>query len=285
VTAVGESTPTVLAQILQSTRAELERRKQALPERELAVRVERARAAPATGRDADRLGAAPGAGRGFGAAVRAPGIGVIAEFKRRSPSAGALREHAEIDEIVAAYEHGGACALSVLTEEAHFAGSLEDLRSARRASRLPVLRKDFVVDRYQLYEASAAGADAVLLIVAALDVERLRALLASAHDLELDALVEVHDERELHTALEVEARLLGINNRDLRDFSVDVERTYALMSCMPADATVISESGIGTRAQLARLQGAGVAAVLVGESLMRAADPERALRELLPRLP
>jgi indole-3-glycerol phosphate synthase len=281
-TAGAPATPTVLAQILQSTRAELERRRQVLPERELAAQVERARAAAAPAGDSDGVVAARGARRGFDEAVRAPGIGVIAEFKRRSPSAGALREHAEIDQIVAAYERGGACALSVLTEEAHFAGSLEDLRSACRASSLPVLRKDFVVDRYQLYEASAAGADAVLLIVAALDADQLRALLAGAHALGLDALVEVHDERELHTALEAGARLLGVNNRDLRDFSVDVERTYVLLSGMPEDAIVVSESGIGTRAQLARLQDVGVAAVLVGESLMRAGDPEQALRDLRP---
>ncbi len=278
----ARATPTVLARILDSTRVELERRKQALPEHELAAQVERARAAAANEEDADGIVGARRARRGFGEAIRAPGIGVIAEFKRRSPSAGALRERAEIDEIVAAYERGGACALSVLTEEAHFAGSLEDLRSARRVSSLPVLRKDFVIDRYQLYESSAAGADAVLLIVAALDPDRLRALLAAAQDLELDVLVEVHDEHELHRAVEVGARLLGINNRDLRDFSVDVDRTYALLSGMPADATVVSESGIGTRAQLERLHDAGVAAVLVGESLMRAGDPEQALRELHP---
>jgi indole-3-glycerol phosphate synthase len=280
------ATPTVLAQILQSTHAELERRKRALPERELAAQVERARATTAneTASVVDRGSAvdAPRPRAGFAEAVRGPGIGVIAEFKRRSPSAGTLREHADIDQIVAAYERGGACALSVLTEGPHFAGSLEDLRRARRASGLPILRKDFVVDRYQLYEASAAGADAVLLIVAALDLDRLRTLLADARALELDVLVEVHDERELQTALEADARLLGINNRDLRDFSVDFERTFALLSGVPADASVVSESGIGTRAQLARLRDAGVAAVLVGESLMRAGDPGQALRELPP---
>ncbi len=276
----ARATPTVLAQILQSTRAALEHRKQALPERELVAQVEHARATRANGAEPGGVVAAPESTRGFAAAVRGPGIGVIAEFKRRSPSAGTLRENADVAAIVAAYERGGACALSVLTEGAHFAGSLEDLRIARRACSLPALRKDFVIDRYQLYEASAAGADAVLLIVAALDPDRLRALLAGVQALELDALVEVHDERELHTALEAGARLLGINNRDLRDFSVDVDRTYSLLSSMPADTTVVSESGIDTRAQLARLQDAGVAAVLVGEWLMRAADPEQALREL-----
>ncbi len=170
----ARATPTVLAQILQSTRAALERRKQALPERELAAQVERARAAAANESGSGRVVDAPGPRRGFAEAVRGPGIGVIAEFKRRSPSAGTLREHADVAAIVAAYERGGACALSVLTEGAHFGGSLEDLRIARDACGLPVLRKDFVIDRYQLYEASAAGADAVLLIVAALDRERLR---------------------------------------------------------------------------------------------------------------
>jgi indole-3-glycerol phosphate synthase len=284
-TTAGAAAPapraTVLAQILQSTREQLERRKQALPEGELAAQAQHARRTRSDGAQTARVQAGEAARPSFGEALRGPGVGVIAEFKRRSPSAGPLREDADIEEIVAAYQRGGACALSVLTEGPHFEGSLEDLRRARAVTSLPVLRKDFVIDPYQLYEARAAGADAVLLIVAALDPNRLRALLERTHALALEALVEVHDASELGTALHAGARLIGINNRDLRDFSVDVERTYALLPEIPPDVTIVSESGIGRRAQLAALERAGVAAVLVGESLMRAHDPARALRELL----
>lgn len=205
---------------------------------------------------------------------------MIAEFKRRSPSAGTLRADADVAEIARAYERGGARALSVLTEGPSFHGSLEDLRAARAASGLPVLRKDFLVDPYQLYEARLAGADAVLLIVAALDPAELTALHELARALDLDVLVEVHDAGELRLALGVGAELIGINNRDLRDFSVDVERTFALLEGIPAGVTVVSESGIAAPGQLARLEQAGVAAVLVGESLMRSPSPEDALRAL-----
>ncbi len=265
---------TVLDRILADTREQLQRRIREVPQRELEAETRQ--------REAEE-GAASGPGRArrrFGEALKAPGIGVIAEFKRRSPSAGVLREHADVAEIVAAYERGGACALSVLTEGPSFDGSLEDLRLARQASALPVLRKDFVIDPYQLHEASAAGADAVLLIVAALDSRELVALREQALTLGLDALVEAHDESELEIALEAGAELIGINNRDLRDFSVDVERTHALLSQMPAEVTVVSESGIASPGQLAELKRAGVAAVLVGESLMRAQDPAQALRAL-----
>ena len=179
-----------------------------------------------------------------------------------------------------AYERGGAAALSILTEPFHFAGSLDDLRAARAASDLPVLRKDFIVDPYQLYESAAAGADAILLIVAALAPDDLYELLQEARGLDLDALVEVHDERELDVALDVEADVLGINNRDLGDFSVDIERTYELLSDIPAGKTVVSESGFSTRDQLDELERVGVDAVLIGETLMRAPDVEAACRRL-----
>jgi indole-3-glycerol phosphate synthase len=175
---------------------------------------------------------------------------------------------------------GGAIALSVLTEGPSFAGSLEDLRAARSVSDLPILRKDFIVDRYQLLEARAAGADAVLLIVAALAQSELALLHDSARELGLGVLMEVHDREELARALEVEAQVIGINNRDLRDFSVDVGRTARLLGEIPLGVRVVSESGIAAREQLERLEQAGVDAVLVGESLMRAADPEAALRAL-----
>lgn len=255
----------VLADILASTRAELERRKRARPEAEL--------------RD-QALAVAGGVGRSLHDALNRPGIAVIAEFKRRSPSAGMLRESADLAEIASAYERGGADALSVLTEGPNFDGSLADLRTARAACGLPVLRKDFIVDPYQLYEALLAGADAVLLIVAALTPSELQALHGLARGLDLDVLVEAHDAAELRIALDGGADLIGINNRDLRDFSVDVERTFALLGEIPAGVTVVSESGIGDAGQLARLQAAGVAAVLVGESLMRAPVPAEALRAL-----
>jgi indole-3-glycerol phosphate synthase len=256
---------TVLEDILQSTRAEIEQRKRERSEAELR----------------DRALAVGVAQRSLRDALNRPEMGVIAEFKRSSPSAGRLREDADVAEVVRAYERGGADALSVLTEGPNFDGSLEDLRAARAACELPVLRKDFVVDPYQLYEARVAGADAVLLIVAALSASELRALRQIARGLDLDVLVEVHDAAELGLALDAGADLIGINNRDLRDFSVDVERTFALLDEIPsAGVTVVSESGIADPGQLARLQQAGVAAVLVGESLMRAPRPEEALRAL-----
>ncbi len=173
-----------------------------------------------------------------------------------------------------------AAALSVLTEPFHFAGSLDDLREARSVSHLPILRKDFIVDPYQVYEAAAAGADAVLLIVAALHPQDLGILLREARDLDLDVLVEIHDEEELDIALEQEADVLGINNRDLTDFSVDLQRTFDLLADVPAGKTVVSESGIHDHQQLAELERVGVDAVLVGETLMRAPDIEAACREL-----
>ena len=261
--------PTVLQRILQSTRAELRRRRQDEPLESLRERALESR--PASG----------AAARSLVRALAQPPLSVIAEFKRRSPSAGTLRERADAAQIAQAYEQAGACGLSVLTEGPHFEGSLEDLRAARAATRLPILRKDFIVDPYQLYEALLAGADAVLLIVAALAEEELGSLHDLARELGLEALVEVHDSRELQIALAVKLALVGINNRDLRDFSVDVGRTERLMRQMAPDVHVVSESGIAGPEQLARLATMGVDAVLVGESLMRAHDPGTSLRELV----
>jgi indole-3-glycerol phosphate synthase len=182
--------------------------------------------------------------------------------------------------VVRAYERGGAAALSVLTEETHFGGSLADLREARAASDLPVLRKDFTIDPYQLYEAKAAGADAVLLVVGAMSERELAELHREAHALDLDAIVEIHDEDELERALEVDADVLGINNRNLEDFSVDIQRTFDLLADVPAGKVVVSESGIHSREQIDELEQVGVDAVLIGETLMRAPDPEAAVREL-----
>ena len=218
--------------------------------------------------------------RPFSEALTRPGVSLIAEHKRRSPSAGKIRKGSKVAEVVQAYERGGATALSILTEPFHFGGSLDDLREARANATLPILRKDFIIDPYQLYEAAAAGADAILLIVAALERRDLAELLHEAASLDLDALVEVHDERELEQALEVEADVLGINNRDLSDFTVDIERTYELLADVPAGKTVVSESGFSTREQLDELERVGVDAVLIGETLMRAPDIEAACREL-----
>jgi indole-3-glycerol phosphate synthase len=221
-----------------------------------------------------------GEGRPFAEALVRPGTSLIAEHKRRSPSAGTIRQSGSCGEIVRAYERGGAAAISVLTEEAHFGGSLDDLREARAATELPVLRKDFTVDPYQLYEAKAAGADAVLLVVGSLEPRVLSTLQGLAHDLDLDAIVEISGPEELEIALEVDADVIGINNRDLTDFSVDIHRTLDLLADVPAGKTVVSESGISYREQIEELERVGVDAVLVGETLMRAPDPEAAVREL-----
>jgi indole-3-glycerol phosphate synthase len=221
-----------------------------------------------------------GLDRPFTEALSRPGTSVIAEYKRRSPSAGEIRSEASVDEIVRAYERGGAAALSVLTEEDHFGGSLADLTAARAVTDLPILRKDFTIDPYQVYEAKVYGADAVLLVVGALSDSELGSLHGIARQLELDAIVEVHDEEELERALEVDADVIGINNRNLSDFTVSLDVTFELLTDVPAGKTVVSESGIMSRADVDELERVGVDAVLVGEALMRAPDPEAACRDL-----
>jgi indole-3-glycerol phosphate synthase len=253
----------VLDRIVEATRDEVERRRETVPLSQLEA----------------ALAARPDS-RPFQEALTRPGISLIAEHKRRSPSAGVIREGTVLTDVVLAYERGGAAALSILTEPFHFAGSLEDLVAARAATHLPVLRKDFIVDPYQLYESAAAGADAILLIVAALEPRDLAELHREAWDLDLDVLVEVHDEQQLEAALEVEAEVIGINNRDLAYFSVDIERTFELLSDVPTGKTVVSESGFSTREQLDELDRVGVDAVLIGETLMRAPDVEAACQAL-----
>lgn len=218
--------------------------------------------------------------RPFGEALVRPGLSVIAEFKRRSPSAGEIRAGATPAETASAYEEGGAAALSVLTDAPHFGGSLDDLRAARAACALPVLQKDFIVGRYQVYEAAAAGADAILLIVAALERDELARLHDEARGLDLDCVVEVHSEEELESALSIDAEVIGVNNRNLDDFSVDVQTTFELITDVPAGKTVVSESGIAERETLEELERVGVDAVLIGEALMRAPDPAAKVREL-----
>ncbi len=212
-------------------------------------------------------------------ALRRDGINIIAEFKRRSPSKGMIREGADSIEIARAYQAGGAAAMSVLTEEDYFAGSLDDLRQVKATVDLPVLRKDFIIDAYQVYESAVAGADAILLIVAALDDELLLRLRRLAEDeLQMDALVEVHTSEEMKRAAACGAKLIGVNNRDLRTFEVSLETSLSLAREAPGDTLLISESGLNSSNDLRRLYDAGYRGFLIGETLMRAEDPEHALR-------
>ena len=225
-----------------------------------------------------------GAPRGFALAlqtrVERGQAAVIAEAKRASPSQGVLREPFDPAAIAASYaEHGAAC-LSVLTDTAFFQGSPAALRAARAACSLPVLRKDFMVDPWQLHESAAMGADAILLIAAVLDDAQLRDFEAIAIALGLSVLVEVHDEAELERALKLSTPLVGINNRDLRSFAVSLDTTLRLLPQVPADRLVVTESGIRTPADVARMRAAGVHAFLVGEAFMRAPDPGQALATL-----
>jgi indole-3-glycerol phosphate synthase len=252
-----------LDDLVAAAREDVARRRQAKPIAELR----------------EELGTRGGA-RPFNEALVRPGLSLIAEFKRRSPSAGDIVAGADVTDVVTAYERGGAAALSVLTDERNFGGSLDDLRAARAASNLPILRKDFIVDTYQLYEAAVHGADAVLLIVAALDDDPLAMLHDEARALDLDCIVEVHDEEELERALAIAPDVIGINNRNLGDFTVDLRHTRDLITDVPAGKTVVSESGYETREQLDELERIGVDAVLVGEALMRSGDPEARVRDL-----
>lgn len=217
----------------------------------------------------------------FAGALRAPGISLIAEVKKASPSKGLIRADFDPERIAAAYAENGARALSVLTDEAYFQGSDAHLQSARRAAGLPVLRKDFLVDPYQVYQARLLGADAVLVIVALMDGSQLEDFLGLAGELDLAALVEVHDQTELSRAGQAGAGLVGINNRDLRSFATSLETTFALLPQVSAGTLVVSESGIESRQDVERLETAGVDAVLVGEALMRASDIGAKVRELL----
>lgn len=252
-----------LEQLVDAARDGVERRRREVPGEELRQRL------------GTRTGSRP-----FKEALTRPGLSVIAEFKRGSPSAGPIRPDADVAAVVGAFERGGAAALSVLTDEPNFHGSLSDLEQARAACGLPILRKDFIVDLYQLWEAATAGADAVLLIVAALADEDLRVLYEEAAALDLDCLIEVHDEDDLERALGLDPEVIGINNRNLRDLSVEVGTTSELIVNVPAGKTVVSESGYRERVQLEELERIGVDAVLIGESLMRTDDPEGKVREL-----
>ena len=222
--------------------------------------------------------------RDFAAAISRRPLQVIAELKRASPSRGVLRQDYQCGPLARSYEAAGASALSILTEERHFQGSLADLETARAAVRLPVLRKDFILADYQIYESVAAGADALLLIVAALPDEDLRRFLGLCRDLRVAPLVEVHDQRELERALEAGARIIGVNNRDLKTLEVDLETSFRLRPGIPAGVIAVSESGVKSSEDLRRLAEAGYHAVLIGERFMTAADPGVALREMMESL-
>ncbi len=216
----------------------------------------------------------------FRDALLAHPTAIIAEFKRHSPSAGDIQAGADPLAVARLYEAGGAAAMSVLTEPQHFKGSLEDLRRVASAVKLPLLRKDFAVDRHQVYEAAIAGAEAVLVIVAGLtDADALK-LLDAAHHVHLDALVEVHTAEELQRASSLGATLIGVNNRNLKTLKVDLETSLRLAELAPSNATLVAESGLRTRADIERLQSAGYKAFLIGETLMRSGDPLTSLREL-----
>jgi len=255
----------ILDEILARTRADLPARKERQPLEALA-----------------RAAAARPLARSLRAALRRPGrVTAIAEFKRRSPSLGWIREDADVAAVTAAYARGGAAALSVLTDGPFFGGSLDDLARARQVVDLPILRKDFIVDEYQIVEARAAGADAVLLIVAALDDPTLRALHAACQRVGVEALVEAHDAAEVARATALGASMIGINHRDLRTFTLDRELALRLRPAIPRDVVVVGESGIRDATDLHRLGAGGIDAVLVGETLMRADDPGGVLGELL----
>jgi indole-3-glycerol phosphate synthase len=210
------------------------------------------------------------------------GVNIIAEFKRRSPSAGTIRSDLSATDVATRYERGGACAISVLTDEQYFGGSILDLGAIRESTALPLLRKDFIIDEIQIYEAAAVGADAVLLIVAALDDGTLAKLRTTAEDeLGLDALVEVHTSEELRRAVGASARIIGVNNRDLRTFRTSLETSERLIAEAPRDRIMISESGLQNPKSLRNLRALGFRGFLIGEALMRASDPEAALRDFI----
>jgi len=258
---------TILDRILETKRADVAARKACTPLAELDSLI-RAQTAP----------------RGFKAALDARSVGgpaLIAEIKKASPSKGVIREDFDPPAHARSYQAGGATCLSVLTDEPWFQGSDAFLQAARAACSLPVLRKDFIVDPWQAPESRAIGADAILLIMAALDDMTLAEIEAAAIESGLDVLVEVHDEKELERALKLKSRLIGVNNRDLRDFTVDFKRTYDLVSKAPKECTFVAESGLSTRADLDAMSEKGVRCFLVGEALMRADDIEAATRALL----
>jgi indole-3-glycerol phosphate synthase len=256
---------TILDRIVEARRASVAHRKRVLPDVALKIAAEKNEPA----RDF------------FGALARDGAFNVIAELKKASPSKGLLRENYAPAELAAALAGAGAAALSVLTEEEFFLGSLGDLKVAKKAAAVPILRKDFIVDPWQVWEARAAGADGFLLIVAILGDETLRELLELGRSLGMEPLVEVHSREETVRAIASSARIIGVNNRDLRDFNVRIETSLELISEIPEECVAVSESGLRTHEDLVRLRSAGFDAFLVGEHLMRYAEPGEPLRALI----
>jgi len=256
--------PDLLRRLVAESRAEVERRRTVMPEAHL-----------------ERLAAALPRPRNFAAALRGQRLAVIAEAKARTPLMGVLAADYSPGALAATYTAAGASALSVLCQETSFGGRPEHLAEARGVTDLPILRKDFVVTEHQVLEARAYGADAVLLIVAALEGRRLGELQGVAWDLGMDALVEAHTEVEVETALEAGARLVGVNHRDLTTFEVDPSLTERLRPLVPPEVVYVAESGIHTTADARRMRQSGADAILVGEALMRAADPAARVRELM----
>lgn len=255
----------ILHRIVQARLASIAHRKRVLPEVALKIAVEKKVAPP----------------RDFaGALSRTGGINIISELKKASPSRGVIRQEYAPAALAASLEEAGAAALSVLTEEDFFSGSLADLKEASRVTKIPILRKDFIVDPWQVWETRAAGADSFLLIAAILDDSSLRELLDLGRSLKMEALVEVHSREELKRALATGARIVGVNNRDLRDFQVHLETSLELAEAIPDDHIAVSESGLRSHNDLVRLQLAGFDAFLIGEQVMQSADPGTALREL-----
>ena len=254
---------TILERILEHKRREVEERRRAVP----IGRIEEAIRSVGPPRD-------------FKRAISSDGISLIAEIKKASPSAGVLREDLDPVGLASAYEAAGAAAISVITDRRFFMGELDYLRRVREAVDLPVLRKDFIIDEYQVIESRAWGADAALLIAAALEKRRLEELIRLVEEIGMTALVEVHDEAELEAALESGAQVIGINNRDLRTFEVSLEVTARLVPLIPEGKLIVSESGIKTRRDIELLSELEVDAVLIGEALVRSDDPKRAIKAL-----
>jgi indole-3-glycerol phosphate synthase len=261
----GLRSNSILDRIVEARMEAIAHRKRVLPEVALKIAVEK-KTPPA---------------RNFAAALERPGINVIAELKKASPSAGVIREDYAPAELAQSLEQAGAAALSVLTEEEFFSGSLADLKQASKATQIPILRKDFIVDSWQVWEARAAGADSFLLIAAILDDAALRELLELGRSLGMEPLVEVHTREELERVLISGARILGVNNRDLKTLDVRVETSLELVERVPEECIAVSESGLKSAADLARLRSAGFDAFLIGEQLMKSAEPAAMLRSFL----
>jgi indole-3-glycerol phosphate synthase len=262
---ISSRSKSILDRIVDARRESVAHHKRVLPEVALKIAAEKKAAPP----------------RDFAGALARAGLNVIAELKKASPSRGALREEYAPSALAASLEQAGAVALSVLTEEDFFSGSLTDLKDASKVTKIPILRKDFIVDPWQVWETRAAGADSFLLIAAILSDAALGELLELGRSLRMEPLVEVHSRAELERVVSTGARIIGVNNRDLRNFEVHIETSLELIEGIPDDCIAVSESGLHTHADLDRLQNAGFDAFLIGEHLMKDAEPAGALRALL----